>query len=241
MWIVMHHAVTNVTTYCAASPSLIPTTISTTTYFKPMVSRFNINHQERATMLTAPPACPWWTRKLPCHPWPNANAPHHQPTTVSLPLPLLNLRDVGIRTLCHVIVHIWTLMGILGLSTEGWANQQGVRCINGRQVYQQGGGHINKGRRYRQWAGVSTGGVSTKGGHIDWGQGVSTGGILTKGRINVTAKPVRVGEAPLALLSLTLNHTPPFILCVWIWLTRQHFTHMPCRWSIPSMYLVNYM
>ena len=49
----------------------------------------------------------------------------------------------------------------------------------GGQVYQweagvsTGGRCIDKGQRYRQWVSVSTGGVSTKGGHIDWGQGVS--------------------------------------------------------------------
>ena len=130
--------------------------------------------------------------------------------------PLIEFEGCGhLHSLPRHCARIDTVVGILGLSTEGWANQQGVRCINGRQVYQQGGGRINKGWRYPQWAGVSTGGVSTNGGHIDWGQGVSTGGVLTKGgRIDVTAKPVRVGEAPLALLLLTLNHTPPFILCV---------------------------
>ena len=91
---------------------------------------------------------------LPRHPQPNANSPYHQPTTFSLPLP--SLRDVGIHTPCHVIRHISTLEQTPGILTEGWAYQQGIRCINR--------GCIDRG------AGILTGG-----GHIDRGQ-VDTGG-----------------------------------------------------------------
>jgi len=93
---------------------------------------------------------------------------------------------------------------ILGVSTEGWANQQRVRCINGGWAYQQRGGHINKG------AGVSTKGQAyqQEGGRISRGQAYQQAADVYRGHGcidsgaacgKVTAEPVWMGGAPLAL------------------------------------------
>jgi len=98
--------------------------------------------------------------------------PQHEPaaslTMQTLSLPLPSLRDVGIRSPCHVVSSTVdhnnnTGMGVL---TKGWAyrDSTGCRRIDSRMGVSAGdGGQVYRRQAYQRWAGVLMAGR-----HIDY-------------------------------------------------------------------------